>query len=84
MLIPALSYWSSDLDPVIFKLKMTINAPHKQTNCYRYVVMASLDLSMAFDMFNMGLLIKRLKIMGMPVGLITLIKEWLVERMFYV
>ena len=39
--------------------------------------MASLDLSMAFDMVNTELLIKRLKIMGMPVDLIALIKEWL-------
>ena len=44
-------------------------------NCF--VVMASLDLSMAFDMVNTELLVKRLKIMGMPLDLITLIREWL-------
>ena len=37
-------------------------------NCY--VVMASLDLSMAFDMVNTVHLIKRLRIMGMPVDLL--------------
>ena len=45
-----------------------------------YVVMASLDLSMAFDMVNTNLLIKRLRIMGMPNDIITLIREWLVGR----
>ena len=49
-----------------------------------YVVMASLDLSMAFDMVNTELLIKRLRVMGMPLDLINLIKEWLVGRTFYV
>ena len=49
-----------------------------------YVVMASLDLSMAFDMVNTNLLIKRLRIMGMPNDLVGLIKEWLVGRSFYV
>ena len=33
-------------------------------NCY--VIMASLDLSMAFDMIDTNLLVKRLRIMGMP------------------
>ena len=49
-----------------------------------YVVMASLDLSMAFDMVNIELLVKRLRIMGMPNDLIKLIREWLVGRSFYV
>ena len=49
-----------------------------------YVVMASLDLSMAFDMVNTNLLIKRLRIMGMPNDIINLIREWLVGRSFYV
>ena len=49
-----------------------------------YVVMASLDLSMAFDMVNIELLVKRLRIMGMPNDLIKLIREWLVGRTFYV
>ena len=37
-------------------------------NCY--VVMASLDLSIAFDMVNTELLVKRLRIMSMPLDLI--------------
>ena len=49
-----------------------------------YVVMASLDLSMAFDLVNIELLVKRLRIMGMPNDLIKLIREWLVGRTFYV
>ena len=49
-----------------------------------YVVMASLDHRMAFDMVDTGLLIKRLRIMGMPNDIIKLIKEWLVGRTFYV
>ena len=49
-----------------------------------YAVMASLDLSAAFDLVNVELLIKRLRIMGMPNDLIRLIREWLVNRKFYV
>ena len=51
-------------------------------NCY--VVMASLDLSMPFDLVNVELLIKRLKIMGMPADWIKLIRGWLTGRSFYV
>ena len=51
-------------------------------NCF--VVMASLDLSMAFDMVNTELLVRRLRIMGMPGDLVNLIREWLVGRSFYV
>ena len=46
--------------------------------------MASLNLSMAFDLVNVELLIKRLKIMGMPNNLIKLIKERPTGRSFYV
>ena len=46
--------------------------------------MASLDLSMAFDLVNTELLVKRLKIMGMPNDLINLIREWLSNRSYYV
>ena len=49
-----------------------------------FVVMASLDLSMAFDLVNTELLIKRLQIMGMPNDLIKLIREWLSNRSYYV
>ena len=49
-----------------------------------YVVMASLDLSMAFDLVNTELLIKRLKVMGLPNDLVNLIREWLTGRSYYV
>ena len=39
---------------------------------------------MAFNMLNTELLVKRLQIMGMPLDLINLIREWLVGRTFYV
>ena len=39
---------------------------------------------MAFNMVNTEVLVKRLRIMGMPVDLINLIREWLVGRSFYV
>jgi hypothetical protein len=51
-------------------------------NCF--VVMASLDLSMAFDMVNIELLVKRLRIMGMPWDVVRLIREWLVGRSYYI
>ena len=46
--------------------------------------MASLDLSAAFDMVNTTLLIKRLKIIGLPTDVVDLIKIWLDDRSFYV
>ena len=46
--------------------------------------MASLDLSAAFDVVNIGLLLKRLKIIGLPPDIIKLIKIWLENRYFYV
>ena len=49
-----------------------------------YALMASLDLSSAFDVVNVDLLIKRLKIIGLPSDIICLINEWLNTRYFYV
>ena len=46
--------------------------------------MASLDLSIAFDLVNVKLLLKRLRLMGFPTDLVTLIEEWLMGRTFYV
>ncbi len=46
--------------------------------------MASLDLSAAFDLVNVELLIKRLRIIGLPGDLINLIEIWLSDRKFYV
>ena len=49
-----------------------------------HVLMASLDLSAAFDVVNTKLLMKRLKIIGLPDDVIKLIDVWLSERTFYV
>ena len=38
--------------------------------------MASLDLSSAFDMVNVDLLLKRMKLMGLPDDLVSLIEIW--------
>ena len=43
-----------------------------------------LDLSAAFDIVNISLLIKRLKIIGLPSDLIRLIRVWLENRSYYV
>jgi hypothetical protein len=47
----------------------------------KFVLMSSLDLSAAFDVVNIELLKKRLKIAGFPVDVINLIRVWL-EKMF--
>jgi len=49
-----------------------------------YVAMSSLDLSAAFDLVNLDLLMKRLKIMGIPDDLLQLLEVWLRQRSFYV
>ena len=46
--------------------------------------MASLDLSEAFDVVNTKLLLKRLKIIGLPSDVIGMIKIWPEERSLYV
>jgi hypothetical protein len=49
-----------------------------------YVACSSLDLSAAFDLVNLDLLIKRLIIMGIPDDVIQLQEIWLRQRYFYV
>jgi hypothetical protein len=49
-----------------------------------YVLLASLDLSFAFDVVNIELLLKRLKIIGIPKDVIDLISVWLSNTSFYV
>ena len=49
-----------------------------------YAAMASLDLSAAFDLVNLELLLKRMKIMGFPKDLLRLVEIWLRNRYFYV
>jgi hypothetical protein len=50
----------------------------------KYVLMASLDLSAAFVVVNIPILMKRLKILGLPEDVIALIGVWLQNRSFYV
>ena len=50
----------------------------------KYTIMASLDLSSAFDIVNIELLLKRLKITGLPEDVINLIEIWLTDRCYYV
>ena len=54
------------------------------TDSDNYALMASLDLSAAFDLVNVRLLIRRLRILGLPMDLVKLIEVWLTERKFYV
>jgi hypothetical protein len=48
------------------------------------VIVASVDLSLVFDLVNVNLLIKRLKIIGLVCNLIQLITAWLTNRLCYV
>ena len=64
-----------DRRDVIITSRMAVS-----NNFITVTVMASLDLSMSFDMVDTNLLIKRLRVIGMPNDLIKLIKEWLVGR----
>jgi hypothetical protein len=56
----------------------------RATDDNNYALMASLDLSAAFDLVNVRLLSKRLRIIGLPSDLIELIVVWLSDRKFYV
>ena len=49
-----------------------------------FAIMSSIDLSAAFDVVNIELLIKRLIIIGLPNDIIDLLKLWLTERFYYV
>jgi uncharacterized protein YkuJ len=50
----------------------------------QYVAVASLDLSAAFDVVNVDLLLIRLKKMGLPTDVISLLESWLKDRQCYV
>ncbi len=63
-------------------LIQSIIAEHVDRN--EFVGMASLDLSAAFDMVDIKLLVKRLVILGLPSDVVDLIKLWLEDRSFYV
>ena len=49
-----------------------------------YAAMASLDLSAAFDLVDLDLLMKRLKKMGLPIDILQLLEVWLQKRYYYV
>jgi hypothetical protein len=49
-----------------------------------YVAVASLDLSAAFDVINIELLMKRLEKIGIPRDLLEILNSWLTERVAYV
>ena len=49
-----------------------------------YALMASLDLSAAFDVVNIELLLERMVVIGLPLDVISLVKIWLTDRYFYV
>jgi hypothetical protein len=50
----------------------------------KFVLMSSLDLSTAFDVVNIELLIKRLVIAGFPMDVVDLIRMWLKKSFYYV
>jgi hypothetical protein len=50
----------------------------------KFVVAASLDLSVAFDVMNRDLLFQRIRIMGIPDDLTNLLEDWLSDRQSYV
>ena len=49
-----------------------------------FALVASLNLSAAFDFMNVEILLKRLKIIGLPRDMVDLIRIWLREITFYV
>ena len=60
----------------------TIIASHLDSN--KLVLIASLELSAAFDIVNTKLLIKRLRIVGLPEDVISLVELWLSDHSYYV
>ena len=56
----------------------------RSTNANKYALMASLDLSAAFDVVNVELLLKRLSVIGLPLDIIEIVSNWLKVRYLYV
>ena len=50
----------------------------------KYALLAILDLSNAFDVVNVNLLLKRMRISGLPDDVIKLVEIWLTDRKYYV
>ena len=57
---------------------------HPISNCYGSELMASLDLTLAFDVVNIGLLLESIRIIGLPPDVITMIGVGLTGQYFYV
>jgi hypothetical protein len=49
-----------------------------------FALMASIDLSAAFDLVNIEFLLKRMKIMGLPNDIMELVTRWHTTRSYYV
>ncbi len=60
------------------------NALAKALEQGNFALMASLDLSSAFDVVNIGLLLKRMQIIGIPRDIIELVEIWLRDRTYYI
>jgi hypothetical protein len=50
----------------------------------QYMLLSSLDLSAAFDLVDIKLLIKILNIIGLPGDIVYIIKVWLTNSHYYV
>ena len=49
-----------------------------------FALLANLDLSSAFDVVNINLLLKRMRISGLPDDVVRLVEIWLTDRKYYV
>jgi hypothetical protein len=48
----------------------------------KYILVSSLDLSSAFDVVNIDLLLKRIRIIALPKNIITFFVVWLKKRVY--
>ena len=51
---------------------------------FNFAIMASLDISAAFDTLSIDLLLKRTRTIGLPEDLDGLVEVWLKDRCFHV
>ena len=63
-------------------LLQSIIANH--TDIGECVLMASLDISVAFNIVNVPLLLKWLENLGLPDDVLRLLKTWITNRSYYV
>jgi hypothetical protein len=64
---------------------LTLQSPiSRKMDENKFAAMASLDLSAAFDLVDLDLLSKRIRIMGLPDDIRDLLKIWLENRFYYV